>query len=79
MLSLRCVIVMFLIIALGLAVFYVQEAKADECQTALQACYSAALYEAVVCAVEGDDHKLCIRAKGTATSKCLQAVIICEN
>lgn len=51
----------------------------DECQTALQACYDAALYEALVCGIYGSNHKLCIQAKGIAASKCLQAVIICEN
>ena len=79
MFGLRCLMLVFLIIALVAAVFYVQEAKADECQTALQACYDAALYEALVCSIYGSNHKLCIQAKGTAASKCLQAVIICEN
>lgn len=78
MFGLRCLMLVFLIIALVAAVFYVQEAKADDCQTALQACYDAALYEVLVCSTSSDPY-LCLRAKLAAVSKCLTAVVICEN
>ena len=79
MFSLRCFTVMFLIIGLVVTVFYVQEAKADECDDALSECYRAALDEFVICAYYGSNSTQCIQAKGRAISKCLQAVIICEN
>ena len=79
MFGLRCLMLVFLIIALVAAVFYVQEAKADECDTAMKACGQAQIAEILACWGSRSNSKACIQAKGRAVSKCLQAVIICEN
>ena len=79
MFSLRCLILVFLIIALVVAVFYVQEAKADECDTAMKECGQAQIAEIIACFGSRSNSKACIQAKGRAVSKCLQAVIICQN
>ena len=79
MLSLRCLMPMLLIIALVVAVFYVQEAKADECDTAMKECGLAQIAEIIACFGSNSGSQACIQAKGRAVSKCLQAVIICQN
>ena len=60
----------------------VQEATAsnsDECQDALDECSRAALDQVLICINAGYNTHKCMVARAEAASKCLQAVIICEN
>ena len=59
----------------------VQEAAASgsDCDTAMRECGAAQIYEILACFGSRSNSKACIQAKGRAVSKCLQAVIICEN
>ncbi len=60
---------------------FVQEATASgsECDQALKACGAAQIAEIIACWGSKSGSQACIQAKGRAASKCLQAVIICEN
>lgn len=60
---------------------FVQDATASgsECDQAMKECGRAQIKEIITCLLEGSNSKLCIQAKGRVVSKCLQAVIICEN
>ena len=59
---------------------FVQEATASgsECDQAMKKCGLAQIAEIIVC-FDNQNSTACIQAKGRAASKCLQAVIICEN
>ena len=60
---------------------FVHEATASgsDCDTAMKECGLAQIAEIIACFGSNSGSQACIQAKGRAASKCLQAVIICQN
>ena len=88
MLSSRRLQAMVLVLTVGiLAVGFmltddlVQEATASdsECDAAMRECGAARIAQIISCFGSRKNTKACIQARGRVISKCLQAVIICEN